>query len=193
MNTPNTTNESDLRSAVADEPHSDSMLQDDAAIPEVLSRPIHSAEIRLATRPDRIDGIVIGTLTESPSGGLLVEYPQSAGLRSFVSTVSVRSGDVGRQVALAFESGDPTQPIVLGLIQPSPVVAEPEAPDDAQKVNVQADGETLTLTADREITLKCGRASLTLTRAGKVLLRGTYLLSRSSGVNKIKGGSVQIN
>ena len=28
---------------------------------------------------------------------------------------------------------------------------------------------------------------------GKVLIRGTYLLSRSSGVNRIKGGSVQIN
>ena len=30
-------------------------------------------------------------------------------------------------------------------------------------------------------------------RAGKVLIRGAYLLSRSSGVNRIKGGSVQIN
>ena len=49
------------------------------------------------------------------------------------------------------------------------------------------------LTAEHEIVLRCGKASLTLTRAGKVLIRGTYLLSRSSGVNRIKGGSVQIN
>ena len=41
--------------------------------------------------------------------------------------------------------------------------------------------------------LRCGKASITLTRAGKVLIRGAYLLSRSSGVNRIKGGSVQIN
>jgi hypothetical protein len=34
---------------------------------------------------------------------------------------------------------------------------------------------------------------LTLTHAGKVLIRGAYVLSRSSGVNRIKGGSVQIN
>ena len=32
-----------------------------------------------------------------------------------------------------------------------------------------------------------------LTRAGKVLIQGAYLLSRSTGVNRIKGGSVQIN
>ena len=30
-------------------------------------------------------------------------------------------------------------------------------------------------------------------KAGKAILRGAYVLSRSSGVNKIKGGSVQIN
>ena len=49
------------------------------------------------------------------------------------------------------------------------------------------------LTAEREIELRCGKSSLVLTRAGKVLIRGAYLLSRSSGVNRIKGGSVQIN
>ena len=31
------------------------------------------------------------------------------------------------------------------------------------------------------------------TRAGKVLVRGAYVSSRSSGVQRIKGGSVQIN
>ena len=49
------------------------------------------------------------------------------------------------------------------------------------------------LTAEREIVLKCGKASITLTRAGKVIIRGAYVLSRSSGVNRIVGGSVQIN
>jgi hypothetical protein len=47
--------------------------------------------------------------------------------------------------------------------------------------------------AAEELVLRCGDASITLTRAGKIILRGTYLLSRSSGVNRIKGGSVQIN
>ena len=51
----------------------------------------------------------------------------------------------------------------------------------------------MVLKAQQEIVLECGKASITLTRAGKVLIRGAYLLSRSSGVNRIKGGSVQIN
>ncbi|MEP7119602.1 MAG: hypothetical protein ABJE95_01785, partial [Byssovorax sp.] len=36
-------------------------------------------------------------------------------------------------------------------------------------------------------------SSITLTRAGKILIRGAYVLTRSSGVNRIQGGSVQIN
>ncbi len=67
-------------------------------------------------------------------------------------------------------------------------VEAPERPDEAR-----LDGERVVLSADKEIVLKCGKASITLTRAGKVLIRGAYLLNRSSGVNRIKGGSVQIN
>lgn len=53
--------------------------------------------------------------------------------------------------------------------------------------------ETLVLAADREIVLRCGKASITLTRAGKVIIRGAYVGIISSGVNRIQGGSVQIN
>ncbi len=60
-------------------------------------------------------------------------------------------------------------------------------------VQVEIDGETLTITARRQIVLRCGEASITLTRAGKVLINGSYVASRSSGANKIKGGSIQLN
>ena len=80
-----------------------------------------------------------------------------------------------------FEAGDPARPVVAGrLLRPEPVA-------------VERDGERLELTAEREIVLRCGQASITLTRAGKVLIRGAYIFSRSTGVNKIKGGSVQLN
>jgi len=55
---------------------------------------------------------------------------------------------------------------------------------------VRVDGERVVFDAKKEIVLRCGKASITLTRAGKVLIRGAYLLNRSSGVNRIKGGSV---
>ena len=66
----------------------------------------------------------------------------------------------------------------------------------------RADGTTATptpmtdhlvLEAGREITIRCGESSITLTAAGKIILRGKYIVSRSSGVQRIKGGSVQIN
>jgi hypothetical protein len=70
----------------------------------------------------------------------------------------------------------------------SAVIFEVERPQD-----VKIDGRRVTFEAKEEIVLRCGKASITLTRAGKVLIRGAYLLNRSSGVNRIKGGSVQIN
>ena len=47
--------------------------------------------------------------------------------------------------------------------------------------------------ADREVVLRCGDASITLTRAGKVIIKGSYILSRSSGYNKIKGAAIDLN
>ena len=103
------------------------------------------------------------------------------------SIVPLGSSHVGNNVLLLFENGEPDKPIIVGLINPS-TRTEPPKP-----VEVQLDGEQLVFTAGREIVLRCGKASITLTRAGKILIRGAYLLSRSSGVNRIKGGSVQIN
>jgi hypothetical protein len=53
--------------------------------------------------------------------------------------------------------------------------------------------DELVLTAAKQITIRCGESSITLTAAGKIILRGKYIVSRSSGVQRIKGGSVQIN
>jgi hypothetical protein len=67
----------------------------------------------------------------------------------------------------------------------------PPQPDAIRDITI--DGKTLTFDADEQIVLRCGKASITLTKAGKIIIRGAYLLNRSSGVNRIKGGSVQIN
>ena len=103
------------------------------------------------------------------------------------ATVILSAEDVGREVALMFEGGDPARPIIIGVVQ-GPRVRAPQA----RPVHAKVDGETITFTAEKEIVLQCGKASIRLTRDGKVTIRGAYLLSRSSGVNRIQGGSIQL-
>jgi hypothetical protein len=108
------------------------------------------------------------------------------------STVPLCRSDIGAQVVLLFESGDPRQPIVVGVLQQAPESREAER-TPAQAVTVQSDGERFVVDAEREIVLRCGQASITLTRAGKVIIKGAYVVSRSTGYNKIKGAAVDIN
>ncbi len=49
------------------------------------------------------------------------------------------------------------------------------------------------ITAREQLTLRSGAASLTLTAAGKILLRGAYVSSWSNGVNRIVGRSVRLD
>ena len=127
----------------------------------------------------------------------LVDFPANTlgELLPARSLVALSEATIGNEVTLAFEDGDATRPIILGVLQPSsPRSTEDHTASPATtKVEVRRDQESLVLSASQEITLRCGKSSITLTSAGKVLIRGAYLLSRSSGVNRIKGGSVQIN
>ena len=160
--------------------------------------------VRNTPPPERLDGIVIGALAGiDASGSPRVSFPGCPGATPVParSLIELDRSAEGREVALMFEAGDPRRPIVLGLIQDPPAIeiAPMEAPAEtpfappATSPHAEIDGERVTLTAEKEIVLRCGRASITLTRAGKILIRGAYLSSRSSGVNRIKGGSVQIN
>lgn len=146
-------------------------------------RPLRAVASRSAKEPA---GIAIGTLAGlGPNGRPLVTWPGSKGKQAVEArtTQRLRRPDVGRPVALLLVPGAP--PLVVGKILEEAEIARP--------VEVELDGEKLLLTGDREIVLRCGKATLTLTREGKVLIKGSYLLSRSSGVNRIKGGAVEIN
>jgi hypothetical protein len=133
----------------------------------------------------RIKGVVRGVLAGiSEEGDPVVDFVlnTSGAPVSALSTIPLTSADIGREAVLMFEDADTARPIVLGLIEVG-----------RQGKKILIDGEQLTLTADREIVLRCGQASITLTHAGKVIIRGAYVVSRSSGANRIKGACVQIN
>ena len=154
--------------------------------------------------------IVIGSLTGIDAQGQpLVAYPGSPAAQPIVamSTLGITHQHAGRQVALLFANGDPQKPVIMGLIH-SPLhdllAAQAAAPGaSAQSAaavpatgpahDLTIDGKRLVIEGKEEIVLQCGEASITLTKAGKILIRGKYLLNRSAGLIRIMGGSVQIN
>ena len=139
-------------------------------------------------------GVVIGELIGMTNEGRtpLVLYPGQPGTAALFArtVVDLHGPHIGREVVLMFEVGDPAKPIVMGVLREGEGWPLDEKPN---QVEVDADGERMMVTAKEQIVLRCGKASITLTRAGKVLILGSYVLSRSSGVNRIKGGSVQLN
>jgi len=143
--------------------------------------------------PSYIDGVRVGQLIGFKEGDIpLIVYPGQPGTAAIAArtTVDIHGEHIGKDVVLQFESGDPHRPIVLGVIRPPSPWPAGERPE---QVEVDADGERLVVTAKEQIVLRCGKASITLTKAGKVLIQGAYVSTRSTGVNRIKGGSVQIN
>lgn len=94
---------------------------------------------------------------------------------------------IGARVLVAFLNGDEAQPVVLGLLEPPPSLANDPPRTSAKQP------ETLHVEAGRELVIECGEAKISLRKDGRIEIRGTHLISRSSGPNKIKGGSVFIN
>lgn len=152
----------------------------------------------------QIEGMRVGTIVSiSEEGDILVDFPGNANHEvkaRFTGSLNLNklkaAASEGRDILLAFEKGDPALPIIIDTLhslldevtESTDVVLERGKPED-----VLLDGRRVIFDAQEEIVLRCGKSSITLTKAGKVILRGAYLLSRSSGVNRIKGGSVQIN
>ena len=139
-------------------------------------------------------GVVIGELLALADDGAtpLVRYPGQVGTSAVRARTSVdlHGPHIGASVVLMFEHGDPDRPVVLGVLRGQPGWPLDDKP---AQVDVDADGQRMTVSAREQLVLRCGKASITLTKAGKVLVEGSYVLSRSTGVNRIKGGSVQLN
>jgi hypothetical protein len=113
------------------------------------------------------------------------------------TTVEIRREHIDQEVLVMFEQEDIYRPVITGMVQKiTPIEKQQPASVDSSARSYESqidETERLVFSANKEIVLQCGKSSIHLTKAGKVIIRGTYLLSRSSGLNTIKGGSVSIN
>jgi hypothetical protein len=160
------------------------------ALEQLLAQPVEQKSA--PERGQQIAAVVVGTLIgfRDPYAPLVI-YPGQPGTAAVTARASVdlHAGHIGHEVVLVFEDGDPAKPIVTGRIR----VASAWPATGAPQVDVDVDGRHLTVTATDQLVLRCGKASITLTAAGKVLIQGAYVSHRSSGVMRIKGGSIQLN
>ena len=141
-----------------------------------------------------LHGAVTGVLIGFQDNGRvpLVIYPGQLGEAAVAARaiLDLHGAHIGREVLLMFEGADPRRPIIVGCLQRAegwPL------PSEAGQIEVQADGARMIVAAREQLVLRCGDASITLTRSGKILIHGTYVSSRSLGVIRVKGGSIQLN
>lgn len=176
----------------------------------IMKQPDTEVFLAEASAPTMAPGeVVIGTVALIDAQGQpRVDFPGNPSSQPLValSTFGITAAHVGRQVALLFAGGNSRSPVILGVIH-SPLhdllvaydtnarapEATEEAPSSLRADEVTVDGKRVVLEGREEVVIKCGQASITLTRTGKILIRGKYLLSQASGMNRIQGGSVQVN
>ncbi len=120
-----------------------------------------------------------------------------------MSTIPIQPDMLGRNVVLAFVEGDLSRPIVMGLLwrpdegRAGDVIADKTGKTDKALSEPTGDPGSMAafevIQAKDRVEIKCGKASITLTQTGKILLRGEYISTHAKGTHRIKGGSVQIN
>jgi len=145
----------------------------------------------------------------SKPGAVVVDFggntagPLSARSIVALDEATIRDALMSRQpVVLLFENNDPRLPIIVGLVPPDPgavllgtLLHEPPAttPVPVKPTEARVDGKRVILEGDQEVVLRCGDASIMLRRDGKLILRGAYVETTATGLNRIRGGSVKIN
>jgi hypothetical protein len=159
----------------------------------------HLAEHLQPEHMAQMNGLLMATLREVHAQHVVVDIA-AMGLQQLKakSLAGLSAADIGRDVVLGFEAGDPACPIVLGAMLGSAgqanLISDP-APTKAQAQPAEAliDGERVVLQAEHEIELRCGEAAIVLMADGRIQLRGTYITSHASATQRILGGSVNVN
>lgn len=154
-------------------------------------------------------GLLIGKLVSlNGQGNPMIAYDEKTRHHPVeaLTTVALTMASIGQDVAISFAQNQGGTPIVMGVIRrvlddvlnlgasPAPAEADPISSESGKpKPEILVDGNKLEISAAEEITLRCGKASITLNKAGKILIKGEHMLNRTSGAYKVKSGSIQLN
>jgi hypothetical protein len=142
---------------------------------------------RMADTLERIEGVVIGMFLGFGEHGPLVVFagnPTETAMQAR-SLVELGSEMIGAEVALLFEGGEPSRPLIVGrIVDPAKGKAPPQ---------VVSDGKNVRIIGDERVELRCGKATIIMEKDGHITIRGTYLTSHASATNRIRGGSVNLN
>jgi hypothetical protein len=127
----------------------------------------------------------------NPAGPLSAHSLVPLGVKELEDAISRRRG-----AFLLFEEEDLSRPVLVGLSQPvsaSPLLEALLEGGGEPGLDARVDGKRVVLEGREEVVLKCGEASITLRRNGKVLIRGVQVETHAAGTNRIKGASVKVN
>jgi hypothetical protein len=136
-------------------------------------------------------GVLVGWDAEGPLVTVEGDSRQPVRARIAGTGPQVRpTGPVatGQEVVLLLDPRPNRPPVLLGLLQPLDAGAS-----GAIDLEARVDGRRVEIDGRDEIVLRCGEASITLRRNGRVVIRGAQVETRATGLNRIKGGSVSIN
>ncbi|UOA28965.1 DUF6484 domain-containing protein [Pseudosulfitobacter sp. DSM 107133] len=135
---------------------------------------------------EQIDGVVIGLFLGFENEKPLVVFPSNPEDHALPARAlcALSAEDAGCEVALLFEDGARTRPLIIGRIveparQPTP--------------HIQRDGETVRIFAEKRIELRVGKSAIIMDKDGHITIRGENLVSHASRANHIRGGSVNLN
>jgi hypothetical protein len=151
-----------------------------------------------------MDSVCVGRIVEvTETGKALVDFSLNQAVpiqaRSIIDIPFQSEGPrrCNISVLLFLENGDPGLPIIIGIIHDS---IHSDKPPSMQGITsatrpqeLVLDGKKVVFEAKEEILLCCGKSSITLRKDGKIVLKGTHIVSRASRANKLRGAAVMIN
>jgi hypothetical protein len=129
-------------------------------------------------------GVVSGEVVRRTANGeLFIDYVRNS-LGPLPARTLVEDVDAGMKVLLAFDEGDPTRPIILGVIFD-------RARTKSRMLHLKA--ARIVLEAQDELVMHCGQGAFEARKDGKVQVRGRDIVSRAERSNKVRGATVLIN